>query len=158
MKTIFLLWMVILFTTWGSFGQVRGSHTYPQKTKSDSIIRYNFNRENLAGLGQEELRLYYDQALRMKHTGNWILVGGIGVFASMFLIGSLEVAEVFVPLSIGLVISGIAISAVNSSRLKRVKRLKSTQKQMASLQLQPALGYSELIGGYHTGVTLVLRF
>ncbi len=125
-----------------------------------------YSVENLQNLSQEELDVYYNNALKLQKTGKTMtiigicVVGGAGVFKILgpndlstgVLAGMLGIAGIGV---LGVV---IPMNLTGKARLERIHSIKNTAFNDVGIKIQPCVQYNLATQNYQPAVTLLIRF
>ena len=133
-----------------------------------SLAQEKYSVENLEKLSQEELKIYLDEALKLKKDGKTVTIVGGSILGattiSVILIGgSMELGVVVVGFigglaGLGTMAVGIPMNVTGKKRVERINTIKNTAYDDIKIELKPCAQYNLATQNYQPGVTLRISF
>ena len=133
-----------------------------------SLAQEKYSVENLEKLSQEELKIYLDEALKLKKDGKTVTIVGGSILGattiSVILIGnSMELGVVVVGFigglaGLGTMAVGIPMNVTGKKRVERINTIKNTAYDGIKIDLKPCAQYNLATQNYQPGVTLRISF
>jgi len=133
-----------------------------------SLAQGKYSVENLEKLSQEELKIYLDEALKLKKDGKTVTIVGGSILGattiSVILIGgSMELGVVAVGFigglaGLGTMAVGIPMNVTGKKRVERINTIKNTAYDGIKIELKPCAQYNLATQNYQPGVTLRINF